>query len=161
MPSAAASRGVRMRTGFPSHRICPCSGLWIPAMHLMSTDFPAPLSPMSAVTSPERTSRSTSVSACTGPKFFDTPCKRSRGSAPFTVLFIGSFRDSKASGPGPSTRGPAQPAGLLDSCLLALAGEVATADVGHLDDAILDDRVGHVVRRDPDRDGIDGFDVLV
>src|SRR4029079_253556 len=45
----------------------------MPAMHLMSVDLPAPLSPTSAITSPTRTSKSTSVSACTDPKVFDRP----------------------------------------------------------------------------------------
>ena len=36
MPSSAASRGVRIRTGGPSHRISPWSGAWMPAMHLIS-----------------------------------------------------------------------------------------------------------------------------
>ena len=39
------------------------SGEWIPATHLISVDLPAPLSPTSAITSPARTSKSTSVSA--------------------------------------------------------------------------------------------------
>src|SRR5215813_11675992 len=43
----------------------------MPAMHLMSVDLPAPLSPTSAMTSPERTSKSTSVSACTEPNVFE------------------------------------------------------------------------------------------
>ena len=42
----------------------------MPAMHLMSVDLPAPLSPTSAMTSPDRTSKSTSVSACTEPNVF-------------------------------------------------------------------------------------------
>src|ERR1700752_5248877 len=52
----------------------------MPAMHLMSVDLPAPLSPTSAITSPARTSKSTSVSACTEPKFFDTPRSSRSGS---------------------------------------------------------------------------------
>ena len=47
---AAAALGERMCTGPPFHRISPPSGPWIPAMVLMSTDLPAPLSPTSAVT---------------------------------------------------------------------------------------------------------------
>src|SRR6478735_6786901 len=43
----------------------------MPAMHLMSVDLPAPLSPTSAMTSPNRTSKSTSVSACTEPNDFE------------------------------------------------------------------------------------------
>src|SRR4029077_6610911 len=42
-------------------------------MHLTSVDLPAPLSPTSAITSPLRTSKSTSVSACTEPNVFDRP----------------------------------------------------------------------------------------
>src|SRR6478735_6206210 len=45
----------------------------MPAMHLMSVDLPAPSSPTSAITSPSRTWKSTSVSACTEPKVFDRP----------------------------------------------------------------------------------------
>ena len=37
-------------------------------MHLMRVDLPAPLSPTRDMTSPARTSKSTSVSACTEPK---------------------------------------------------------------------------------------------
>src|SRR5690348_13939626 len=44
----------------------------MPAMDLISVDLPAPLSPTSAMTSPLRTSKSTSVSACTEPNDFDT-----------------------------------------------------------------------------------------
>src|SRR5690349_10242368 len=42
----------------------------MPAMHLMSVDLPAPLSPTRAMTSPVRTSKSTSVNACTDPNVF-------------------------------------------------------------------------------------------
>jgi hypothetical protein len=45
----------------------------MPETHLINVDFPAPLSPSSAVTSPAGTSRSQSWRACTGPKFFDIP----------------------------------------------------------------------------------------
>ena len=41
-------------------------------MHLISVDLPAPLSPTSAMTSPARTSKSTSVRAWTEPKLFVT-----------------------------------------------------------------------------------------
>ena len=91
MPSEAASRGVRIRTGFPSQKICPCSGPWIPAIVLIVTDLPAPLSPISAVTWPAGISKSMFESACTGPKFFETPLRRRRGSAPFSVVVIASL----------------------------------------------------------------------
>jgi len=38
-------------------------GECVPATHLTSVDFPAPLSPTRAITSPRLTSKSTSVSA--------------------------------------------------------------------------------------------------
>src|SRR5207247_3298629 len=50
-------------------------------MHLINTDFPAPLSPASAVTCPDGTSRSTPTSACTGPPFLLVPRSRRSGSA--------------------------------------------------------------------------------
>src|SRR5262245_46000830 len=45
----------------------------------MSVDLPAPLSPTSAMTSPLRISKSTSVSACTEPNDLETPRSSSRG----------------------------------------------------------------------------------
>src|SRR6187455_1829997 len=48
-------------------------------MHLISVDLPAPLSPTSAMTSPARTSKSTSSSARTEPKLFETPRVSSLG----------------------------------------------------------------------------------
>src|SRR5512132_2241431 len=62
-----------MWTGFPSKRISPLSAVLIPATHLIRVDLPAPLSPTSAITSPWRTSKSTSVSACTEPNDFEIP----------------------------------------------------------------------------------------
>src|SRR4051812_2124522 len=44
-----------------------------PEMTLTSVDFPAPLSPTSATTSPGMTSISASVRACTAPKRFEMP----------------------------------------------------------------------------------------
>ena len=73
MPSFAASFGPWMWTSSPSKRISPLSGVCVPATHLMSVDFPAPLSPTSAITSPCRTSKSTSLSASTEPNDFVMP----------------------------------------------------------------------------------------
>ena len=64
-------------TGCPSKRICPSSISWMPAIALTSVDLPAPLSPTSATTSPAWTSKSTSVSASTGPKLLLTPSSAS------------------------------------------------------------------------------------
>src|SRR5262245_34808946 len=58
----------------------------MPAMHLVSTDFPAPLSPQRPVTCPAGRSRSTSVSACTGPKCLSRPRTLSRGSSAACAL---------------------------------------------------------------------------
>ena len=51
----------------------------MPAMHLISVDLPAPLSPTSAMTSPGDTWKSTSNSAWTAPKLFETPCSSRTG----------------------------------------------------------------------------------
>src|SRR4029078_2204973 len=59
-----------MCTSSPSNRISPLSGECVPAMHLISVDLPAPLSPTSAIPSPFSTSKSTSVRACTDPNDF-------------------------------------------------------------------------------------------
>src|SRR3954471_2265737 len=67
MPRSAASRGPRMWASCPLNRTAPESYGWVPAMHFTRVDLPAPLSPTSAITSPGRTSKSTSVSAWTEP----------------------------------------------------------------------------------------------
>src|SRR5438874_1597400 len=52
---------------------------WMPATHLIIVDLPAPLSPTSDITSPLRTSKSTSVSACTEPNDFEIPLSSRKG----------------------------------------------------------------------------------
>src|SRR5438876_1191857 len=54
-----------MCTGLPSKSTSPSSNGWMPAIDLISVDLPAPLSPTRAITSPSRTAKSTSFSACT------------------------------------------------------------------------------------------------
>src|SRR5919201_4050932 len=56
----------------------------MPATDLISVDLPAPLSPTSAITSPSRTSKSTSVSAWTDPNDLETS-RSSRVGAPFRL----------------------------------------------------------------------------
>src|SRR6476660_5657220 len=73
IPSRAESFGPWMWTSSPSKCTVPPSNGWMPAIDLISVDLPAPLSPTSAITSPSRTSKSTSISACTEPKVFDRP----------------------------------------------------------------------------------------
>ena len=53
-PEPRRSFGLWIWTGWPSKIISPLSALWMPAMHLISVDLPAPLSPTSAITSPAR-----------------------------------------------------------------------------------------------------------
>src|SRR5215210_4372262 len=86
MPSATASVGLVIVTSWPSKEIVPASAGWMPAIVLTSVDFPAPLSPTSATTSPGWTSKSTSLSACTGPKLLLTPLRDSTGALPFEFM---------------------------------------------------------------------------
>src|SRR2546429_9777597 len=60
----------------------------MPPTHLTSVDFPAPLSPTSAVTSPAYTVKSTSRRTCTAPKLLLIPRSSSRG-----VALTGSSSD--------------------------------------------------------------------
>ena len=92
-----------MLTGVPSKRISPLSIGWIPAMHLMSVDLPAPLSPTRAMTSPGETWKSTSNSAWTAPKLFETPCSSRTG------VSVTSKSPLGLSGPGASGRGAPEP----------------------------------------------------
>src|SRR5262249_46448312 len=101
----------------------------MPAMHLMSTDFPAPLSPASAVTFPAGRSRSTSRSACTATKCLLMPRRRSSGAcSPSVSVTVDSLLD-----PGDGAR-------LLDR---------GDANGRHLHPLVLDDRGVHVGRRHP------------
>src|SRR3984885_10544667 len=70
--------------GFPSQTISPSSGAHSPAIVLMVTDLPAPLSPASAVTLPGGISMLILVSACTGPKRLVIPRSSSSGT-PFEL----------------------------------------------------------------------------
>src|SRR5829696_9731665 len=64
-PSAFATRGELLATVLPSIRSSPPSGSTGPVMILISVDLPAPFSPMSACTSPARSSSEALLSACT------------------------------------------------------------------------------------------------
>src|SRR5215813_5093637 len=110
----------------------------MPAMHLISVDLPAPLSPTRAITSPARTSKSTSLSACTDPKVLD----RSRISRS-GVSVTGRLRATVEAPGGASTR----VADLL-AVLLVLPG----AHVAALQELVLEEtRVIRLRDRD-DRD---------
>src|ERR671911_2850038 len=83
MPRSVASVGPVIFTSCPSKRICPSSAEWIPAIVFTRVDLPAPLSPTRATTSPSWTSKSTTLSAWTGPKLLLTPFRASTGVFPF------------------------------------------------------------------------------
>jgi hypothetical protein len=63
IPSDDEACGPFRDTGRPSKSTWPSSMGMMPEMILMRVDFPAPLSPTRATTSPGRTSKSTAVSA--------------------------------------------------------------------------------------------------
>src|SRR2546421_12184649 len=65
MPSDLARRGALCVTGCPLSLISPLSASTAPVMILMRVDLPAPFSPISACTSPARTSNEALLSACT------------------------------------------------------------------------------------------------
>src|SRR5919199_3083669 len=139
MPSFAESFGPWMLTDSPSKTISPLSIGLIPATHLISVDLPAPLSPTSAMTSPARTSKSASRSACTEPKLLEIFRSSSVGaSGAFTsgVLYHGGGAHGRA--PPPL------------QVLLAVLLVIADADLALLQEALLEEeRV--VLLRDPDR----------
>src|SRR5437764_15173677 len=60
----------------------------MPATDLISVDFPAPLSPTSAITWPSRTSKSTSASAWTEPNDFEIPRSSRIGAAALMAGFL-------------------------------------------------------------------------
>ncbi len=68
MSRAAESFGLVIETGLPSQRIWPSSAGLMPAMHLISVDLPAPLSPTRAMISPTSAWKSTPLRAVTAPK---------------------------------------------------------------------------------------------
>src|SRR5674476_582912 len=55
-------------------------------MILTSVDFPAPLSPTSATTSPGKTLIETSLRACTAPNLLPIPVSASTGSLPVAMM---------------------------------------------------------------------------
>src|ERR1700733_907910 len=74
-----------MWVGEPSQRISPSLGAQRPEMVLMVTDFPAPLSPTSAVILSAGIERSTLSRACTAPNALLTPRSSSSG-APSVIV---------------------------------------------------------------------------
>src|SRR3954470_3773934 len=134
-----------MCTTWPSNTTSPESGEWMPAMHLISVDLPAPLSPTSAITSPFRTSKSTSVSACTEPNVFERPRIWRSGASSVTVVASGFERRMEAPARGASAR----------FRLLAELRELPDADFASLQELLLEEHlvVRLVDRQRGDQDG--------
>src|SRR4051812_47502867 len=116
-----------MLTGSPSKKVSPLSVACVPATHLTRVDLPAPLSPTSAITSPCRTSKSTSVSAWTEPNDFDTPRSSRRRGCSLTTSFYLTERDRRRRPRGRLRR--------VADLLLAVLRVVAVADVALLQEA--------------------------
>src|SRR5216117_3428717 len=129
-----------MCTGLPSKSTSPSSNGWMPAIDLISVDLPAPLSPTRAITSPSRTAKSTSFSACTEPNALETPRSSSVG-ASFTGAVI---PHNPAERVGPT----ADP--LRRSLLLAVLRVLADADLAPLHEAVREE-LGVVLLGDPHR----------
>src|ERR1700742_2457718 len=179
MTSASASLGPWRWTVRPSHRISPPSGPQSPETVLIREDFPAPLSPMRAVTLPAGICRSTSVRARTGPNVLVT--LRSSSSVPLPPAVTAPFFSSLGRGsevlivwPSWATRPPAEADGraapfsvAIDQLrsaypgLLAGVGILAGAQLSSWDEVVLDDRVVHVLGGDPLRLEQHGGDGLV
>src|SRR5439155_11620486 len=124
----------------------PSSIGWIPATHLIRVDLPAPLSPTSAITSPDRTSKSTFSSACTEPKLFEIPRSSSVGVAAATSSPSRSEVEALLGSASTNVRQERD----VTTSLLAVLLELADADVAPLQEAVLEEQ--RVVRlRDRDR----------
>src|SRR6266508_5515966 len=130
MPSAVASCGRLIVTGRPSQRTSPLSAGFTPSIAFTRVDLPAPLSPTRATTSPALTSKSTSDSACTGPKLLLTPLSARRCLGWASSASLNSLAPPRARG------SIVIPTTCLASCLLqssrrAGLGVLGNADVLH------------------------------
>src|SRR5258705_3743004 len=118
----------------------------MPATHLIRVDLPAPLSPTSAMTSPSRTSKSTSLSACTDPNAFEMP-RSWRIGVSLTGVAFPTTKPVEAPAWAPPPVGPVR--------LLAELREFADAHVALLQELVLEEpRV--VGLRDRDDRNLDG-----
>src|SRR6185437_9114359 len=133
MPRRSASLGLWMTTVRPCHRMWSASGAHRPATVLINDDFPAPLSPTSAVTCPAGTSRSTPSRARTAPKLLDTPRSCRSGGAVPPVPPVPSVP------PVPPSGSPFMGSSGCDAGGLAVGGVVAGAELCGGDEVVLDD----------------------
>src|SRR5881392_407946 len=113
-------------------------------MVLTSVDLPAPLSPTSPTTSPALTSKSMSLSACTGPNRLLTPLSWRRGPLEF-MLFLSLVGSPEAGWTAPRRR----PTGFRrhssrNPGRLAGRGVLGCADLAGGPEAVLHDRAGDV-----------------
>ena len=134
--------GPFMVTGLPWKVMVPEVGACTPARTLTSVDFPAPLSPTRATTSPAWTSRSMSVSADTAPKFLQMP-RRLRISSPAAArneAVMPRCVSGRVTGRQPPGGSPAgrRMRGLLDAERRAPAS-AAGADLGGGVDPLVED----------------------
>src|SRR5438067_889364 len=90
MPSCFATRGELCMIVCASSSIAPPSGSTAPVMILMSVDLPAPFSPISACTSPARSSNEAFLSACT--PAYDLSISMARSRALFDMIRVGMCR---------------------------------------------------------------------
>src|SRR3954464_14102261 len=134
IPIRDASFGPWIVTFSPAKYSSPPSIVLIPATHLISVDFPAPLSPTRAMTSPSRTSKSTSVSAWTDPKCFEIPRSSSSGDPALVrssvAVAVAVTRPPRSAGRGRRSA----PAG----CALAVLRVHPAADLALLEEAVLE-----------------------
>src|SRR5207244_8677367 len=100
----------------------------MPATDLISVDFPAPLSPTSAITSPSRTSKSTSARAWTEPNDFEIPRSSRIGAA---ALMPGFLPQERGGGGIPGGTPPPE-----RTLLLAVLLELADTDLVLLQEAV-------------------------
>src|SRR5436190_18456721 len=105
----------------------------------MSVDLPAPLSPTSAITSPSRTSKSTSCKARTEPKCLETP-RSSRVGAVVVALTGGLYHG----------RGARNGAPRPDKVLLAVLRVLPDANLAPLQELVLEEEL-EIRLRDPHR----------
>src|SRR5919201_6088157 len=119
----------------------------MPATHLIRVDLPAPLSPTSAITSPSRTSKSTSVSACTERKCLDIPLTASVGVTTEVSSAVSAAAVVIASRGWGRVRAPTR-----RSFLFAVLRVCADAHLALLEESVLEE---HGVVRLRDRHGLD------
>src|ERR671918_195595 len=88
MPRSSASRGLLMSTGVPSIRISPPVGWCTPESVLIKVDLPAPLSPRRHITSPACTFIVTPLSAITEPNRLTMSRSSTSGGPPLPFAIV-------------------------------------------------------------------------